>query len=200
MAKNSELVVPKIVDMKTCSPNQLEDAARVLYESFGENWPDAWPTIEDARAEVRECTGEERIVRAAVGTEGSIVGWIGGISTYNGMVWELHPLCVSTEKRKQGIGSLLVEALEKSVAECGGMTIYLGTDDENNQTSLGGADIYDGTWERMKNIRNLNGHPFTFYQSRGYKIVGVVPDANGYGKPDIMMAKRVGTNFGEAKS
>ena len=26
----------------------------------------------------------------------------------------------------------------------------------------------------------------------GYALVGVIPDANGLGKPDIMMAKRVG--------
>ncbi|MCA9940912.1 MAG: AAC(6')-Ia family aminoglycoside 6'-N-acetyltransferase, partial [Anaerolineales bacterium] len=25
----------------------------------------------------------------------------------------------------------------------------------------------------------------------GYAIVGVVPDANGWGKPDIIMAKRI---------
>jgi hypothetical protein len=35
------------------------------------------------------------------------------------------------------------------------------------------------------------GHPFEFYQKCGFVIVGVVPDANGYSKPDILMAKRV---------
>ena len=29
------------------------------------------------------------------------------------------------------------------------------------------------------------------YQKCGFVIVGVVPDANGPGKPDILMAKRV---------
>ncbi len=29
------------------------------------------------------------------------------------------------------------------------------------------------------------------YQKRGFVIVGVVPDANGLGKPDILMAKRI---------
>ncbi len=30
-----------------------------------------------------------------------------------------------------------------------------------------------------------------FYQKVGYTVVGVVPDANGLGKPDILMAKRI---------
>ena len=30
-----------------------------------------------------------------------------------------------------------------------------------------------------------------FYQKLGYEIVGLIPDANGPGKPDIMMARRL---------
>jgi aminoglycoside 6'-N-acetyltransferase I len=44
----------------------------------------------------------------------------------------------------------------------------------------------------IANIRNLdenNPHPFTFYQKCGYRIVGVLPDANGPRRPDIFMAK-----------
>jgi len=40
-------------------------------------------------------------------------------------------------------------------------------------------------------IRNLGRHPYEFYQKLGYVIVGVIPDANGLGKPDILMAKSV---------
>lgn len=182
----------RIIDMKTASAEQLEDAARVLHESFRQNWPDAWPTIDLAREEVRECTAAERICLAAVSTGGSVIGWIGGISTYDGVVWELHPLCVEESQRKRGVGAALVEALEAAVVTAGGITIMLGTDDEQNQTTLGGANLYDDLWMQINNIRNLNGHPYSFYERLGYKIVGVVPDANGVGKPDIMMAKRVG--------
>jgi len=41
-------------------------------------------------------------------------------------------------------------------------------------------------------MRTLRGHVFGFYQKLGYVVVGAIPDANGFGKPDILMAKRIG--------
>ena len=43
----------------------------------------------------------------------------------------------------------------------------------------------------MARIRNLKDHPFEFYLRLGFRIAGVLPDANGFGKPDIFLAKRV---------
>jgi aminoglycoside 6'-N-acetyltransferase I len=47
-------------------------------------------------------------------------------------------------------------------------------------------------FEHITKIKNLRGHPYEFYHKLGFVIVGVMPDANGLGKPDIFMAKRVG--------
>jgi aminoglycoside 6'-N-acetyltransferase I len=85
----------------------------------------------------------------------------------------------------------VVADLEERVKERGGLTITLGTDDVNYQTSLAGIDLFPNVWEYVVNIRNLKQHPFEFYQKQGYVIVGVMPDANGPGKPDILMAKSV---------
>ena len=71
--------------------------------------------------------------------------------------------------------------------------IYLGSDDEHGMTSLYGVDLYDDTFGKIANIQDKGGHPFQFYEKMGYKIVGVLPDANGIGKPDILMAKRIGS-------
>jgi aminoglycoside 6'-N-acetyltransferase I len=32
-------------------------------------------------------------------------------------------------------------------------------------------------------------HPFLFYRKLGYVVTGLMPDANGRGKPDIYMSK-----------
>jgi aminoglycoside 6'-N-acetyltransferase I len=81
--------------------------------------------------------------------------------------------------------------LEKRVRERGGLTLWLGTDDEDNMTTLAGVNLYPNVFEHIATIKNLHGHPYEFYQKCGFVIVGVVPDANGPGKPDIYMAKPV---------
>ncbi len=163
----------------------------LLVEGFKEHWPDAWPDMESALQEVREFSQADRISRVAVDPDGTVLGWIGGISAYEGNVWELHPLVVRPDRQGQGIGRALVADLEERVRERGGITIFLGTDDEDNMTSLAGVDLYPNVLEHTANVRNLRGHPYEFYQKLGFVIVGVVPDANGPGKPDILMAKRV---------
>ena len=72
------------------------------------------------------------------------------------------------------------------------MTITLGSDDEDGMTSLANIDLYEDLWEKIRDIKDLKHHPYEFYQKLGYIIIGVVPDANGIGKPDILMAKKIG--------
>lgn len=180
----------------TLNPNDeaiIQQVAAMLVEGFKEHWPDAWPDLDSALEEVWESFGEDRISRVALDEDGTALGWIGGIDDdYDGNVWELHPLVVTKQRQGQGIGTALVADLENLVRERGGLTITLGSDDEDNMTTLSDADLYTNLWEKIANIRNLKRHPYEFYQKLGYTIVGVVPDANGRGKPDIIMAKRIG--------
>ena len=47
----------------------------------------------------------------------------------------------------------------------------------------------DNIFDSIKNIKNINKHPYEFYQKNGYYIVGIIPNANGKNKPDIWMWK-----------
>ncbi|MDX1523233.1 MAG: GNAT family N-acetyltransferase [Anaerolineae bacterium] len=178
-----------IIDFLPNSQDLIEQAATLLVEGFREDWPDAWPDRPSALETVNEAFAPERICRVAVDEAGTVLGWIGGIPEYDGLVWELHPLVVRADRRGQGIGKALVLDLEALVRAKGGLTLMLGSDDENNMTSLGGIDLYPDPLEHLRNIRNLKGHPFEFYQKLGFSLTGVVPDANGPGQPDILMAK-----------
>ncbi|MEX1248422.1 MAG: GNAT family N-acetyltransferase [Anaerolineales bacterium] len=181
----------RIVDLKSLDRAGRQQAAEILVAAFGEHWPDAWPSLEDALEEVEESFGEGRLSRAAMDEGGQVMGWIGGIREYNGHAWELHPLAVDPQHQKRGIGTALVRDFEEQVRSRGGSGVYLGADDEANLTSLAGIDLYPNVLEQAASIRNLKRHPFGFYQKVGYTIVGVIPDANGFGKPDILMAKRL---------
>lgn len=181
----------EIKDLLASDDDLIRQAAQLLVDAFRENWPEAWTTFNDGMQEIHEMLETERICRAAIDDEGNLLGIIGGIPQYDGHVWELHPFAVQPHLQKQGVGRALVADFEEQVRQRGGLTITLGTDDEDGMTSLSDVDLYENTWEKIRDIRNLKGHPFEFYQKMGYVITGVVPDANGRGKPDILMSKRV---------
>ena len=183
----------KIVDLKQDDKEFVEQAAQILVSAFAKHFPDAWPTLEDAYEELEECLESDKVVRIALDESNKMLGWIGGRPVYDGNVWELHPLAVAPNAQRQGIGRALVADLEEIVRAKGAMTVYLGGDDESNQTTLGGIDVYPNLLEKIAQIKNLNDHQYTFYEKCGYQIVGILPDANGFGKPDIFMAKRVGS-------
>ena len=179
-----------ILDLDAGDEEAIRQAANLLVEGFRVDWPEAWPTEEDALQEVREALGEGRICRVALDEDGAVLGWIGGIPSYEGKVWELHPLVVRPDLRRRGIGRALVADLEARVGERGALTLWLGTDDDTDMTTLSGVDLYPDVLGHLANIENLRGHPYEFYQKLGFSIIGVMPDANGWGKPDIYMAKR----------
>ncbi|MBS3985400.1 MAG: GNAT family N-acetyltransferase [Selenomonadales bacterium] len=177
-----------IVDMARLSKDQITQAAEILTQSI----PIGWPTLEDALLEIHERLVPENTMLAAV--EGDLVlGW-GGIlaPSYDGNVFELHPLAVSHDARGKGVGRAIVLALEDAARQKGGLTIYLGADDEKpgGETSLANVDLYDDLPHRLASF-NPGTHQSGFYMKLGYKIIGVMPDANGYGKPDIIWGKRL---------
>ncbi|HWT27455.1 MAG TPA: GNAT family N-acetyltransferase [Mobilitalea sp.] len=164
----------------------IQGAAALLNNAF----PHSYTNLDEAKEEVYKCLEKGKIALVAVESS-RVVGLISAMTRYGATGWELHPLVVNQEYRGNGIGSRLVKVLEERVTSCGGVTIFLGCDDESGATSLSNCDLYEDTYQKITEIKNLKMHPYEFYQKQGYKIVGVFPDANGIGKPDIWMSKRL---------
>jgi len=177
--------------IRDLTETDIQKAAQVAYLAFKTHFPNWFTTVDVAAGEVRESLEEGKISRVALAENGAIIGWTGAHQMYDNYVWELHPLAVHPDYHGHGIGRALVLDLEAQVKARGGKSMMLGTDDEDGQTSLWGIDLYPNVWEHIQKIENLNGHSYSFYQKMGYAIIGVVPDANGWGKPDILMAKRL---------
>jgi aminoglycoside 6'-N-acetyltransferase I len=180
----------QITDLSPDHDTAIQQAASIVLDCFG-HLPSGYPTLEEALQEVRKSFASDRISRIALDPSGTVLGWIGGIEQYDGHVWELHPLVVKSDYRGKGIGRSLVKDLEAQVKQRGGLTLWLGTDDEEAKTTLAGVSLYPNIFDHVAAIRNLRQHPYEFYQKCGFVIVGVMPDANGLGKPDIYMAKQI---------
>jgi aminoglycoside 6'-N-acetyltransferase I len=166
-----------------------EAAAALLFENF--NTQHGWPSLTSAKEELLRILAEG--FARAVLEAGNVLGWIGGLPEYQGRVWELHPIVVRKEYRLRGIGRALAAAFEAEAASRGALTLTLGTDDDSDMTSLSQVDLYNNLPRHLEELRDLGcGHPFLFYQKLGFTVTGVMPDANGRGRPDIYMSKQVG--------
>jgi aminoglycoside 6'-N-acetyltransferase I len=181
----------RIVPFASLTAAQQDDAARILREALA-HMDGAYNGPGEAEAEVQTFRNDDDRFGFAILEGDRILGWIGCVKSYDA-AWELHPLVIDPARQRQGLGARLTAALEAEVARQGVLTLYLGTDDDFGGTSLFGADVFPDVLARLGALSDVAGHPFAFYKRLGYEVVGVIPDANGFGKPDILMAKRVGT-------
>jgi GNAT superfamily N-acetyltransferase len=180
----------EIKGFRQISDSQREAAARVLIDALV-HAPAAWKTMEEAAEEVATFfTDEERLAFAAI-EAGRLVGWVGAIRSYS-HAWEMHPLVVAPHRQRRGVGRALVAALEAEAVRAGVLTIHLGSDDDSGGTSLFGKDLYPDVLGKAAAVQITGRHPLSFYRRLGYVVTGVLPDANGPGRPDIFMAKRIG--------
>jgi len=85
-----------------------------------------------------------------------------------------------------------VRDLERAVAVEGGLTMWVGADDDRGTTSLAGVDLYPSPLDRLHALRVPEDHPVGFYLRIGYAPTGIVPDANGRGLHAILLARQLG--------
>jgi aminoglycoside 6'-N-acetyltransferase I len=179
----------RIGDFAALGADQVAQAARILREAI------AGPSYKapgEAEAQAASFLGGDPDRFAFAATDGGkVLGWIGAVKDYPRSL-ELHPLVVDPALHRRGIGRALVDALEVRAANDGYLALHLGTDDDFGGTSLFGADLFPDPLAQLAIISPTpQGHPFFFYRKLGFEPVGLIPDANGFGKPDILMSKRI---------
>jgi aminoglycoside 6'-N-acetyltransferase I len=177
----------RIIDFAELDTPGRAQAARILREALAHSGAYGAPGA--AEAEVAEMDEPERFGFAALAGE-TLAGWIGAIRAYSHSL-ELHPLVVDPPRQGKGVGAALVAALEaKAVAE-GALALHLGADDEFGGTSLAGVELFPDVLVRAAEVTASPRHPLGFYRRQGFEVVGLIPHANGFGKPDILLSKRL---------
>ena len=180
----------EIVAFDSLSQGQLDKAADILRSALdGPSYKGEGEAAEEVASFLED---PERFALAAL--EGDrVLGWVGGVRGYTHSL-ELHPLVVDPAVQRRGIGRALVQALQDNAISEGFLTMHLGTDDWVGGTSLGGVPLFPGALARLAQIEPRgDGHAYFFYLKLGFEPVGVLPDANGPGLPDILMARSLET-------
>lgn len=178
-----------IVEFDALSKDELRRAADILRAAFA-NTPSVFASAAAAEAEVQSFAAGAQRSAVAVREGSEVVGWIGWLEGYSHS-WEVHPLAVDPPFQRRGIGTLLMSELEHRARAAGMLTLWLGADDEYGGTNLSGIDLFPDVLRHAAAAQPVKAHPIGFYRKLGFVVVGVLPDANGFGKPDILMAKRL---------
>jgi len=167
----------------------MELAEKVLLDTFiGSGM---WPDLD--KKEAAETVDKSILAGICIGikVDNQLIGWAGLRPMYK-KTWELHPLAVLPQYQNKGYGRILIDEIVKTARQKGVIGIFAGSDDETGKTSLSEKEITEeNIFEEIKNIRNNKKHPYEFYKKCGFIITGILPNANGPGKPDIFLWKDI---------
>lgn len=180
-----------MITVRPIQPNQheIDEVATVLHSGFADRSP-AWPTVADARAEVVEYSTASQVSLVAE-LEHQIVGWISATPQYKQYGWELHPIVVAPQYQRRGVGTALINHLCDALQSRQATVLYAWSDDETMSTSLGGVNLYQQPLQHLSSFHPSSRHAGGFYLAQQFVLCGVIPDANGTGKPDILFARHI---------
>jgi len=180
----------RIVDLSTEDDCVVEQVATLLLEGVAVHSSNPWSDVTSALDEVGESFDANHISRVAFDDGDTMLGWTAGYSTYNGYIWQLYPLVLATHSFNLDIGHLLIQDFEEQVRTRGGLSILLSIDVE---PALIAPSILceNNLWQHMTALQRLDNHRIEFFRQLGFTIVGVIPNAHGQGKPDVLLERSV---------
>ena len=180
----------KIQNLDPDDDGAIEQVAALLVD-FAPNQAAAWEDLESAKDTIEETFDEDSIARVALNDAGNVIGFAAAAPQYS-HAWELHPVVVARDEQHRGVGRALVTDIEELVAAEGGLTVYLGADDLDEATSLADEELFPGVLDAAAEVQvRKRRHPIGFFLRLGYEVIGVIPDANGPGRPDVWLGRSV---------
>ena len=188
----------RIIDLSPDDQTHIDQIAAFLFECFSKYSP-GW--LADKAACYRQIThsfNADRCSRVMVDEQDQAIGWIAAITDEH--CWEIHPIAVKPGQRRSGIGRRLVADIEQLAITSGAVSVWAGTSDETRSTSFSHLDLYKNPAAGFIDITAPDDHPVTFWRSVGYKVVGVLPDEEGLGKPGIHFARRLVDSISDEES
>ena len=178
-----------IVELDSPDTRTVEQLAQITFDAFRESSPQWLPTMETARRQVLAVVETNQIGKVLVDQDRTPMGWIGLIP--GARVWEIHPIAIAVEHQYKGYGQLLVEDAAAMATNAGALTLFASTSDEVGTTNLFGQNLYDNPALALANLQATGRTPYKFWESAGFTVVGVLPDAEGKGKPSIHLAREL---------
>lgn len=178
----------RIVPYAALGAAQRERLADLSLAAALAHSPEWMRDLDEALEVIAEHTTGDGVARVLVDGDRPLA-WIAAHPLW-GRAWELEPLLVAIPEQGRGHGRRLVREIEALAAAAGALTMLVGTSDVRGETSLAGVDLYVDTHARL-GAAEVGRHAAAFWLRVGYRIVGVVPDAEGPGKPSITLARRL---------
>lgn len=177
-----------IRDLDPADVGLLDALAQLSVDAAAVHAPQWLPTLADAHEELRDASAQGHTTRVLY-EDGTPRGW-GSVFPVYGSVWEFHPLLVDVAYHRRGFGSRLVHDLEGHAAVAGAGVLFVSTSDETGATSLSGTDLYADPIGALARFEVSESPAAAFWVRMGFSLVGLLPDAEGRGKPSIHLAKR----------
>lgn len=177
-----------IVDLAALDATRVDQLALLTHTAAREHAPTWLPTVADAHETIAEARA--RFSRVMLGADGAPIGWVAAGHAW-GRIWDLHPLIVDVAHQRRGIGRTLVLEVEREATRAGALVLSLGTSDTTHATSVSDVDLYDDPLRHLAELSLRASHSVEFWQRIGFKLIGVIPDAEGPGQPSLQLAKRL---------
>ena len=179
----------RIIDLQKEDRERIDQIARFLTVCFKKYSPGWLPTFDAALEEVEDSLAPGRRSRVLIDENGNALGWGGAIVQQH--VWEIHPLAVAPDAQHRGLGKMLVNDLCDLARAHGALAVWAGTGDETGSTSFSHVDLYRDAAHALASFQVPPDHAVQFWLKVGFSVVGLLPDAEGPGRPSIHLAKRI---------